>query len=140
VLPDAIKAPVKEAADDGAAEAARKVKHVHKVVGKAATYGLEGLLKKAVRFADKDPDDMDDDERELINEGFEELAAQFLGTRKISPVGKVIAGGIAAGFGMYMGAKDLPPKPTPAPAPARQPLQLVDGQQPRGGGDGGTGA
>ncbi len=118
--------------------AAEKVRQVHKVVGKACTYGLEGCLKRMCRWAGKEPDDIDDDEEALIREGFEELAAKYLGTKKISPAGKVLAGGIAAGFGMYMAGKDIP-KPKPAPAQ----LQLVPKQPapaPAPDGDGGQGA
>lgn len=125
--------------DAGQAElekaAAEKVRHVHKVVGKACTYGLEGCLKRMCRWAGREPDDIDDDEEQLIREGMEELAAKYLGTKKISPAGKVLAGGIAAGFGMYMGGKDIP-KPKPAPAA----LQLVPKQPPAPDGDGGKSA
>jgi hypothetical protein len=120
LAPDAIlDAGARAAEGEIEKAAAEKVRHVHKVVGKACTYGLEGALKRMCRWAGREPEDMDDDEQELIREGFEELAAKYLGTKKISPAGKVLAGGIAAGFGMYIGGKEIP-KPKPAPA-----LQLV---------------
>jgi len=135
VVPDAVLSTAQAEVEKAAAE---KVRQVHKVVGKACTYGLEGALKRMCRWAGREPEDIDDDEEALIREGFEELAAKYLGTKKISPAGKVLAGGIAAGFGMYMAGTEIP-KPKPATAP----LKLVQPQQPQQGpapDDGGNGA
>lgn len=137
MVPDAIIDPGKAAAAEVEKAAREKVRHVHKVVGKACSYGLEGCLKRMCRWAGREPEDIDDDEEALIREGFEELAAQYLGTKKISPMGKVVAGGIAAGFGMYMGGKDIP-KPKEPPQQQGQQLRLVE-KRPEGD-DGGKSA
>jgi len=98
----------------GDAQDVAKVRHVHRVVGKSASHLVEGLLKRAVKFAGREPEDMDDDERALIEEGCTELAAEYLGQYKLTPGGKVMAGALCAGVGMYMGGRPIP-KPQPAP-------------------------
>lgn len=100
--------PAKKSAAELEEEAVEKVRHVHKVVAKSATYALEGCLKRACRWAGREPEDMDDDEQALIREGCQELAAKVLGTKKLTPTGKIIAGSICAGVGMYMGGKPIP--------------------------------
>jgi hypothetical protein len=118
--PEIMPAPA-PAADEGAELA--KVRRVHQVVGKSATNLIEGILARTCRFAGREPEEMDDDERALIAEGCSEIAAEYLGKKKLSPGGKVIAGSICAGVGMYMGGKPIPKKPAPV-------LQLVPQEQP----------
>jgi hypothetical protein len=137
VIPDAIIDPAKAAAAKLEAEAVEGVRHVHKVVGKSATYVLEGLLKRACRYAGREPEDMDDDEQALIREGCTEVAAKYLGKTKLTPEGKIVAGVICAGVGMYVGGKPIPKPPKvelkSVPADARP-------SPPQGGTDGGGGA
>jgi hypothetical protein len=136
VVPDAIIDPAKAAKAELEREAAEKVRHVHKVVGKGFAYLTEGGLKRLCRWAGREPEDIDDDEEKLIREGWEEIAAEYLGTKKLTPWGKVAAGTFIAGTGMYLGGKEIP-KPKPKEV-VGQALRLVEQQRPEGG-DGGGG-
>jgi pyruvate dehydrogenase E2 component (dihydrolipoyllysine-residue acetyltransferase) len=130
ITPPAAPAP---AADEGAELA--KVRRVHQVVGKSATNLIEGILARTCRFAGREPEEMDEDERALIAEGCSEIAAEYLGKKKLTPAGKVIAGSVCAGVGMYMGGKPIPKKPAPVlqlvpPAAQPAPAPAVDRPPP----------
>jgi hypothetical protein len=114
--------PATEAAVDELEERKQKTRKLYEVAAKAGTYLLEGGLKRAVRFAGREPDDMDDDEQELIREGCGELCAQWFGRVELGPGGKVAVGCIVAGVGMYMGGTPIPkPKALPPAPPHAQP-------------------
>jgi hypothetical protein len=100
-------------------EGKRKARKLYEVFGKAMGYLTEGSLKRAVRFAGREPEDMDDDELELVREGWEEKGADWFGRTNIGPWGKIALGSAVAGVGMYMGGKPLPkPKKELPPVPA----------------------
>ena len=114
-------APPAAAETDDLEEKKAKTRKLYEVAGKALTYLAEGGLKRAVRFAGREAADMDEDEEELIREGFEELCAVWFGRVELGPTGKVAVGCVVAGVGMYMGGtkiekpKELPPAAQPAP-------------------------
>ena len=85
-----------------------KVRRLYEYFGKAMAFLTEGGLKRAVRFAGKEPEEMDDDEIELVREGWMELGEQWFGKTTLGPAGKVALGTIVAGVGMYVGGKPLP--------------------------------
>jgi hypothetical protein len=117
--------PGQAAADALEDAAAKKAKHVHKVLGRGGALAIDGVLQRLIRFAGREAAEMDEDETKLITEGCEEIFAEWFGKKKLTPMGKVAAGAAVAGIGMYMGGKPLPePHPAPAalqlvPAPAR---------------------
>ena len=140
MVPDQILDPAKAAAAELEEATARKAKHVHKVLAKGGTMAVDGILQRLIRFAGREADEMDEDEIKLVTEGWEEIFAEWFGKKKLTPMGKVLAGSAVAGIGMYMGGKSIP-EPKPAPAPAQ--LQLVPAQRPStppAGKDGGDGA
>jgi hypothetical protein len=117
-------------------EQRRKTKALYKVVAKAGGYIVDGTLQRAVRFAGREPAEMDDDEEELIREGCEELCERFFGRTEIGPWGKIAAGAVVAGVGMYMGGKPLPKAAAPkrleasVRAPERLPASIGDAIPP----------
>jgi hypothetical protein len=119
-----------------AEETTRKARKLYEVFGKALGYLTEGGLKRACRWAGREPEDMDDDEIALVREGWEEKGADWFGKTNIGPWGKIALGSAVAGVGMYMGGKPIPkaPKALPAPPPAGGTNERLD---PKGGGGGG---
>jgi hypothetical protein len=89
-------------------ETKAKAKKLYQVFGKCMAYLTEGGLKRACRWAGKEPEEMDDDEEELVREGWEELGADWFGAKQIGPWGKIALGSCVAGVGMYMGGKPIP--------------------------------
>jgi hypothetical protein len=119
-----------------AEETKRKARKLYEVFGKALGYLTEGGLKRACRWAGREPEDMDDDEIALVREGWEEKGADWFGKTNIGPWGKIALGSAVAGVGMYMGGKPIPkaPKAIPAPAPAGGANERLE---PKVGGGGG---
>lgn len=144
VVPDEVIDPGKVAAAELEDVAAKKAKHVHKVLGKGGALAIDGVLQRLIRFAGREPEEMDEDETRLITEGWEEIFAEWFGKKKLTPWGKVAAGSAVAGIGMYMAGKPLPePKPAPAPlqlVPAQRPAAGPPPPAPPAGRDGGDGA
>jgi hypothetical protein len=99
-------------------EAKKKTRKLYEVFGKAMGFLTEGGLKRACRWAGREPEDMDDDEIELVREGWEEKGADWFGRTNIGPWGKIALGSAVAGVGMYMGGKPLPAKKLPPAKPA----------------------
>lgn len=93
------------------AEGEKSARHLYEYFGKAMAYLTEGGLKRACRYAGREPDEMDDSEIELVREGWGELGAKWFGQTAIGPLGKIVLGSAVAGVGMYMGGKEIPPKP-----------------------------
>lgn len=92
--------------------AAAKSRRLYEVFGRALALVTEGTLKRCVRYAGREPADMDEDEVELIREGWEEKGQEWFGKVEVGPWGKIALGAVAAGAGMYMGGtpvKRLPP-------------------------------
>lgn len=101
-------------------------RRLHEVFGEVMGYVTEGALKRAVRYAGREPDEMDDDELEQVRAGWAELGEQWFGSTNLGPWGKIAIYSTVAGVGMYRNGKPLPP---PEPLPPREP-------EPAGGGDG----
>jgi hypothetical protein len=122
-------------------ETRRKTRRLYEVFGKAMAYLTEGALKRACRYAGKEPEEMDEDEIELVREGWEEKGADLFGRTSIGPWGKIALGSAVAGVGMWMGGKDIPkPKQLAAAAPAggaAAPAGGADVRPERGSGGGG---
>jgi len=118
-----------------AEEAKAKARKLYEVFSKAMSYLTEGGLKRACRWAGREPEDMDDDEIALVREGWEEKGADWFGKTDIGPWGKIALGSAVAGVGMYMGGK-------PLPKPKAKELPPADGanvRPERASGDGGGG-
>jgi hypothetical protein len=117
---DALRAPAAELAG----EAKAKAKKLYEVFGKAMAMLTAGGLQRACRYAGREPEEMDDDEEQLVREGWEEKGAEWFGRTDIGPWGKIALGSAVAGVGMYVGGKPIPPpaklKLIPA-EPAREP-------------------
>lgn len=111
-----------------------KPRRLYTYGAKAASAALEGVLQRAIRFAGREPAEMDDDERDLIQEGLAEQFQIWFGAQELSPLGKVALGSLVAGAGMWRQGTPLaktpaPPRLTPAerdtqPAP-KPPLSEV---------------
>jgi hypothetical protein len=115
-----------EAATDE--EARRKSKKMYQVFGKAMALLTEGSLRRAFRWADREPEEMDDDEIALIREGWEEKGADWFGKTTIGPWGKIAMGTAVAGVGMWIGSKPIErPKPKALPAAPPKPEPRKDG-------------
>lgn len=89
----------------------RGERHLYHVAAKIGLYLIDAGLQRTVRAAGREPDQMDDDERELIQEGCEELFQKAFGRTTIGPLGKVALGSLCAGVGMYKSGKPLPAQP-----------------------------
>lgn len=126
---------VTEPSDD--AEGERKISKLYEITAKMCTRMTEGGLKRAVRWAGREPEDMDEDEEQLMREGYTELCKKAFGSKKITPLGKVALASAAAGWGMYMGGKPIP-KPKPQQPQQRPELRAVEAPPaaPREGGQG----
>lgn len=97
-------------------ESRAKAKKLYEVFGKLMSMITEGSLKRACRFAGREPEDMDDDEISLVREGWEEKGADWFGRTNIGPWGKIALGSAVAGVGMYMGGEPIDkPKPKELP-------------------------
>lgn len=104
-----------------------KGKKLYEVGAKALTYLVEGGLKRACRYAGKEPEEMDDDEQALIQEGFEEKLADLFGRTEIGPWGKIILGTAVAGTGMYVGGTAIPKPKQLTPATSKSDEPRKDG-------------
>jgi hypothetical protein len=96
-----------------------KGRRLAEVFGQVASYLTEGALKRAVRYAGREPDEIDDDELEQIRAGWTELGQQWLGQASIGPWGRIAVYSAVAGVGMYRSGKPLPPPA--AKLPPREP-------------------
>lgn len=134
----AAAAPSSLAGAATAEEAKKKVQHLYAVFGRAMVMLTEGGLKRACRWAGREPEEIDDDELAMIREGWEEKGADWFGKTDIGPWGKVALGSAVAGAGMYMAGKELP-KPKELPRPKEQPADGANVRPERAGGDGGGG-
>jgi hypothetical protein len=103
----------------GDEESRAKAKKLYEYFAKLMAMVTEGSLKRACRFAGREPEDMDDDEIRLVREGWEEKGADWFGRTNIGPWGKIALGSAVAGVGMYMGGTPIEkPKPKELPPAA----------------------
>lgn len=130
VPPAAAAAPSSPAPDEGRA----KTRKLYELFGKAMGHLTEGGLKRAVRWAGREPEDMDDDELALVQEGWEELGAEWFGRVEIGPVGKIALGSATAAVGMYMGGITIEQKPKKLAAAAPADGSDVRPERPDEGG------
>lgn len=109
VHPPSSPAPAPAAPPPAPAEetSSSKVRHLHEIASKIGVRLIDGALQRACRWAGKEPDEMDDDEEQLIAEGLREVSEELFGKVKLTPWGKVGLGTLAAGAGMYMGGETL---------------------------------
>jgi hypothetical protein len=114
VRPDAVVVDAKKARD------AEKTSKFYAVAGKGGALLVIGALKRLVRWAGKEPEDIDEDEEEFLREGCEEFAREKLGHTNLGPGGKVLVAAGVAGFGMYMGGTPIPKKRALSPAQQQQ--------------------
>lgn len=117
-------------------EGRAKARKLYELFGKAMGHLTEGGLKRAVRWAGREPEDMDDDELELVRGGWEELGAEWFGRVEIGPWGKIALGSAVAGVGMYMGGDPIAPPPKQLPAVAPADGANVRPERDEGGGSG----
>lgn len=110
--------PAAAAEPDQGDEKQIKARRLYEVFGRCMGYLTEGALKRAVRFAGREPEEMDDDEVTLLREGWQEKGEEWFGGTELGPWGKIALGSTVAGVGMYMGGKPIPkPNPLPPKAP-----------------------
>jgi hypothetical protein len=114
-----VPAPAAAAPSSPPDEGPAKARKLYELFGKAMGHLTEGGLKRAVRWAGREPEDMDDDELVLVRGGWEELGAEWFGRVEIGPWGRIALGSAVAGVGMYMGGDPIkPPEQKQLPAAA----------------------
>lgn len=105
-------APAAAAPSSPAEDGRAKARKLYELFGKMMGHVTEGGLKRACRWAGREPEDMDDDEVAMVREGWEEKGAEWFGKVEIGPWGKIALGSAVAGVGMYMGGEPIEkPKP-----------------------------
>ena len=80
---------------------------------------------------------MDDNEVDLIREGWQEKGADWFGKVELGSAGKIAIGTLAAGVGMYVGGKSIEPKRLAPPAAEQKAEQPESAARAGVGGGGG---